>query len=66
MGALAGKSLDVLAKRPGRSWVRITRIHTRSDGSYSVRLRPQRSAAWKVRWAGVVSGPKDWIPVRAY
>jgi hypothetical protein len=65
MGALAGKSLDVLAKRPHRSWVVVTRIRTRSDGSYSVRIRPERGAKWKVRWAGVVTGPSDWIAVRS-
>jgi hypothetical protein len=64
MGPLAGKALRVIAHRPGRPWVLVTRTRTRSDGSYAVRVRPQRSATWMVRWAGVTSGPADWVPVR--
>ncbi len=65
MGALAGKSLNVVARRPGRSWVLVTRARTRSDGSYVVRVRPRRSATWKVSWSGVVASPTDWVPVKA-
>jgi hypothetical protein len=63
MGPLAAKSLVVMAHLPGRSWVNITRTHTRSDGTYLVRLRPQRGATWRVRWSGVVDSPSDWVPV---
>ncbi len=65
MGALAGKSLNVVARRPGRSWVLVTRARTRSDGSYVVRVRPRGSATWKVSWSGVVASPTDWVPVKA-
>jgi len=64
MGALAGKSLLVLARRPGRAWVEVARATTRSDGTYSVRLRTYASATWKVRWAGVVTSPSVWVRVR--
>ena len=63
MGPLAAKSLVVMAHLPGRSWVIVTRTHTRSDGTYVVRLRPQRGATWRVRWSGVVDSPSDWVPV---
>ncbi len=63
MGPLAGKTLAVLAYRPGRSWVVVTSATTRSDGSYVVRLRPNASATWKVRWPGVVTSPGHWVPV---
>ena len=63
MGPLADKALAVLARRPGRSWVMVTTATTRSDGSYVVRLRPYASATWKVRWSGVVTSPRRWVPV---
>ena len=63
MGPLAAKSLVVMAHLPGRSWVIVTHTHTRSDGTYVVRLRPQRGATWRVRWSGVVDSPSDWVPV---
>ena len=63
LGAIAGRELAVMKRLPGRRWVRVGRAVTRSDGSYVVRMRPQRSAAWQVRWPGVVSGPADWVPV---
>ncbi len=63
LGALGGKTLSVMARLPGRGWARVAGTVTRSDGSYVVRLRPQRSAAWQVRWPGVVRGPADWVPV---
>ena len=65
MGPLAGKTLVVSSRRPGRAWVRVTAVRTRSDGTYAVTLRPQRGATWQVRWPGVVSGPSDWVPVTA-
>ena len=65
MGPLGGKSLDVLSKRPGHSWVLARRTRTRSDGTYSVRVRPAHSASWQVRWTGVVDAPSDWVPVTA-
>lgn len=64
MGALAGKPLAVLARRPGHSWVRVAEARTRSDGTYIVRLRVYASATWKVRWAGVVTSPTAWVRVR--
>ena len=64
MGALAGKPLLVLARRPGRAWVEVARATTRSDGTYGVRLRTYASATWKVRWAGVVTSPSVWVSVR--
>jgi hypothetical protein len=63
MGPLGAKGLDVMARLPGRSWVVVAHVSTRSDGTYAVRLRPQRSATWRVRWAGVVTSPTDWVPV---
>lgn len=63
MGALGGKALVVLARRPGHSWVRVAATTTRSDGSYKVRLRSFASATWKVSWSGVVSSPRRWVPV---
>jgi hypothetical protein len=63
MGPLAGKTLDVLGRRPGRPWVAVAEATTRSDGSYVVRLRPYASATWKVRWSGVVTSPGRWVPV---
>ena len=64
MGALAGKSLNVVARRPGKSRASVTRARTRSDGSYVVRVRVRRSATWKVSWSGVVASPTDWVPVK--
>jgi len=63
MGALVSKSLVVLRRRPGYSWVLVARTQTRSDGTYVVLLRPYRSATWKVTWSGVVTSPADWVPV---
>jgi hypothetical protein len=63
MGALRDKALTIQARRPGRSWETVTSTRTRSDGSYVARLRPQRSATWRVRWAGVVTSPSDWVPL---
>ena len=63
MGGLGGKDLAVMARHPGGSWVTVTSVRTRSDGSYVVGLRPQRSATWRVHWAGVVTSPADWVPV---
>ena len=63
MGALPGKALAVVARRPGRSWVVVTGARTGSDGSYIVRVRPRRSATWMVRWTGVADSPADWVPV---
>ena len=65
MGALAGKSLNVVARRPGKGWATVTHARTRSDGSYVARVRPRRSATWKVSWSGVVASPTDWVPVKA-
>ena len=63
LGAIAGKTLAVMSRLPGRTWVQVGRAVTRSDGSYVVRVRPLRSATWQVRWPGVVRGPADWVPV---
>jgi hypothetical protein len=63
MGPLAAKALAVVARLPGGSWVVVTGVRTRSDGTYVVRVRPQRSATWVVRWTGVVKSPDDWVPV---
>lgn len=63
MGALANKALVVTKRRPGHSWALVARTQTRSDGTYVVRLRPSRSATWKVSWSGVVTSPADWVPV---
>ena len=63
MGPLAGKALVVLAHRPNRPWVVVTSARTRNDGTYVVRLRPQRDATWRVRWSGVTESPSDWVPV---
>jgi hypothetical protein len=63
LGALGGKTLSVMARLPGRSWVRVARTVTRSDGSYVARLRPQRGASWQVRWPGVARSAADWVPV---
>jgi len=63
MGPLADKTLAVLGRRPGRPWVVVAEATTRSDGSYVVRLRPYASATWKVRWSGVVTSPRRWVPV---
>jgi len=63
MGRLAGKTLTVLARRPGRSWVGVASATTRSDGTYVVRLRANASATWKVSWPGVVASPRHWVLV---
>jgi len=63
MGPLAGKTLTVFARRPGRPWVDVVKTTTLDDGSYVVRLRPYASAWWKVRWPGVVTSPTRWVPV---
>jgi len=63
MGPLGGKTLAVLARRPGRPWVVAARVTTRSDGTYVVRLRTYAGASWKVRWLGVVMSPRRWVPV---
>ena len=63
MGPLAGKTLAVLAHLPDRPWVVVAKATTGSDGSYTVRLRPYASATWKVRWSGVVTSPRRWVPV---
>ncbi len=65
MGALAGKSLNVVARRPGKAWRIVTHTRTRRDGSYVVKVRPRLSATWKVSWSGVVASPTDWVPVKA-
>lgn len=64
MGPLSGKRLVVLAHKPHRPWVEVARTTTRSDGSYSIAVRPYASATWKVRWTGVVASPRRWAPVR--
>jgi hypothetical protein len=63
MGPLAAKSLTVVARRPGGSWRVMAGVHTRSDGSYAVKVRPRGSATWLVRWTGVVSSQTEWVPV---
>lgn len=63
MGPLAGKGLTVLARRPGSPWIVAAQTMTRGDGSYVVRLRVRRGATWKVRWTGVVTSPRHWVPV---
>ncbi len=63
MGPLGGKTLAVLARLPGRRWVAVGKTTTRSDGSYVVRFRPYRGATWKVRWTGVATSPRHWVPV---
>ena len=62
-GALAGKSLDVLVHHPGHPWNVVATVRTRTDGSFVARLYPTASAVWKVRWSGVVSSPRHWVPV---
>lgn len=63
LGTLPGKDLEVLARRPGHSWVVVAHVRTRDAGTYSVGLRTWASAQWKVRWRGVVASPRRWVLV---